>query len=118
MSALAEHLPYVVAVWLFLVGIYGIVTSRHLVHMIVCLSVAQSSTYVFLLAIGYRSGATAPVFNDVPPGTPAVDPLVQALALTDIVVGATVTALLLALAIQANKRRGTLDPSGMRALRG
>jgi multicomponent Na+:H+ antiporter subunit C len=112
-----EHLAYVVALWLFLVGIYGIITSRNLVHLILCLSVAQSSTYVFLLAIGYRNGATAPVFNDVPPGTPAVDPLVQALALTDIVVGATVTALLLALAIQSHKHNGTLDPDKARSLR-
>lgn len=118
MSSLVQHLPYVVAVWLFVVGVYGVATSRNLVHLIMCLSVAQSSTYVFLLSIGYRVDATAPVFNDVPPGTPAVDPLVQALALTDIVVGATVTALLLALAVQAHKRRGTLDPSDLRALRG
>ena len=113
-----DHLPYVVAVWLFIVGWSGIITTRNLIHLILCLSVVQSSTYVFLLAIGYRTDATAPVFNDVPPGTPAVDPLVQALALTDVVVGATVTALLLALAVQAHKRSGTLDPTGVDALRG
>jgi multicomponent Na+:H+ antiporter subunit C len=110
--------PFVVAAWLFLVGLYGIVTSRHLVHLIVCLSVSQSATYVLLLAIGYRSGATAPVFYDIPPGTPAVDPVVQALTLTDVVVGVTVTALLLALAIQEHKRFGTLDPDELRAMRG
>lgn len=115
---MADHLGYVAAAWLLLIGLYGIATSRNLVHLVLCLSVVQSSTYVFLMSIGYRSGATAPVFNDVPPGTPTVDPLVQALALTDIVVGATVTALLLALAIQAHKRTGTLDPSGVRPLKG
>ncbi len=111
-------LPYLVAVWLFLVGLYGIVTSRHLVHLIVCLSVVQSSTYVLLLGIGYRTGSTAPIFKDVPVGTPAVDPVVQALTLTDVVVGVTVTALLLSLAIQEHKRFGTLDPDELRSLRG
>ena len=48
-----SFLPYAVAAWLFLVGLYGIVTSRHLVHLIVCLTVVQSSSYVLLLAIGY-----------------------------------------------------------------
>ncbi len=115
---MTDHLAYGVAAFLFLVGLYGIATSRNLIHLVVCLSVVQSSTYVFLLAIGYRAGATAPVFNDVPPGTPAVDPVVQSLALTDVVVGATVTALLLALAIQAHKHTGTLDPSGVRPLKG
>ena len=93
-------------------------TSRNLVHLVICLSVVQSSTYVLLLAIGYRSGAPAPIFADIPPGTPAVDPVVQALTLTDVVVGATVTALLLALAVQAHKRFGTLDPDELDALRG
>ena len=67
------HLPYYVAAWLLVVGLYGVVTSRHLVHLIICLTVVQSSTYVLLLTIGYRAGAAAPVFVDIPPGTPAVD---------------------------------------------
>lgn len=42
--------------------------------------------------------------------TKAVDPVVQALALTDVVVEAVVTALLLSFAIQAHKEFGILDP--------
>ena len=110
-------LPYLVALWLFAIGLYGVVTSRHYVHLIGCLSVVQSSTYLLLLAVGYRLGSGAPIFADHPPGTPAVDPVVQALVLTDIVVGATVTALLLTLALQVHKRKGTLDPEALRPLR-
>jgi multicomponent Na+:H+ antiporter subunit C len=105
------HLPYMLAAWLFVVGLWGVVTSRNLVHLIICLSVVQSSTYVLLLAIGYRFGSPAPVFADIPAGTPAVDSVVQALMLTDIVVEVTVMALLLAMAVQAYKRTGTLDPN-------
>jgi len=105
-----SFLPYGVAAWLLLVGLYGVVTSRNLVHAIICLSVAQSSTYVLLLSVGFERGGTAPIFLDVPVGTKAVDPVVGALALTDVVVGATVSALLLALAVQAYKHHGTLDP--------
>ena len=103
-------LAYLVAVWLFLVGIYGVVSSRHLVHLVTCLSVTQASTYVLLLGIGYRKGGAAPIFGDIPQSTPVVDPVVQALTLTDVVVEATVVALLLALVIQANKRFGTTNP--------
>jgi len=110
-------LPWTVALWLFAIGLYGVITSRHYVHLIGCLTVVQSSTYVLLLAVGYRWGAGAPIFFDHPPGTPAVDPVVQELVLTDIVVGATVTALLLALALQVHKRRGTVDPDALRPLR-
>jgi multicomponent Na+:H+ antiporter subunit C len=110
--------PYAVAVWLLVVGLYGVVTSDNLIHLVVCLGVAQSSTYVLLLSIGYRSGATAPVYDVVPPGAYAVDPIVQSLVLTDVVVGAAVTALLLALAVQVHKRTGTLDPDHIDAQRG
>ena len=110
--------PFLIAIWLFVVGLYGIITSRNLIHLIICLSVVQSSTYLLLLAIGYRTGGAAPVFYDIPLGTPAVDPVVQALTLTDVVVEATVTALLLALAVQAFKRFGTLDPEELRPMRG
>ena len=112
------YLPYFVAAWLLIVGLYGIVTSRHLVHLIMCLVVVQTSTYVLLLGIGFRNGATAPVFADVPVGTPAVDPVVQALMLTDIVVEATVVALLLALAIKAHERTGSADPENLGLMRG
>jgi multicomponent Na+:H+ antiporter subunit C len=111
-------LPYLAAGWIFLVGLYGMVTSRDLVHAVGCLAVAQSSTYVLLLGVGYRRGATAPVFSDVPTTTPVVDPVVQALVLTDIVVGATVTALLLSLVIQIRKRTGSVDPEDIAELRG
>ena len=110
---------YFVAGWLMLVGGYGIVRSRNIVHAIVSLSVAQASTYVLLLAVGYQNHALAPVFGSSRKPTKAVvDPVVQAMTLTDIVVSATVTALLLALAIQVNKRQGTVDPDELSALKG
>lgn len=117
MSDAVSVLPWVVAAWLLAVGLYGIITSRHYVHLIGCLTVVQSATYVLLLAVGYRRGGGPPIFYDHPPGTPAVDPVVQALVLTDIVVGATVIALLLALVLQVHKRRGTVDPENLRPLR-
>ncbi len=110
--------PYLVAVWVLGWGLYGLVSSRHLVHLVICLGVVQAATYVLLIGVGYRSGAAAPIFADIPPGTPVVDPVVQALALVDVVVEATVSALLLAIAVQTHKRFGTVDPDELRALRG
>ena len=108
-----------VSAWLFLVGLYGITTSKHLVHQCLCLVVLQAATYVMLTAIGYRPGLPAPVFVDqMPPGGPAVDAVVQALMLTDIVVEATVVALLLAITIQIHKRGGTADPNAVNVLHG
>lgn len=111
--------PYLVAAWLLVVGLWGVITSRHLVHMVLCLTVVQASTYVLLLAVGYRTGGYAPIVStSVPPSSPFVDPIVQALALTDVVVEATVVAVLLALTVQAHKRFRTADPNALGALRG
>jgi multicomponent Na+:H+ antiporter subunit C len=113
-----NYFHYCIAAWLFVIGLYGIVRSRHLVHLIVCLSVVQSSTYLLLLSIGFRNlPAQAPIFSDVPPGTPAVDPVVHALTLTDIVVSATVSALLLALVVDVQRRRGSVDPEELSPFR-
>jgi multicomponent Na+:H+ antiporter subunit C len=112
--------PYLVALWLMFIGALGIVRSRNLIHSVLCLSVAQSGTYVLLLTVGFQRSANPPVFGEPAskPTTSVVDPVVQAMTLTDIVVSATVTALLLALAVQIHKRHGTLDPDRLRELRG
>ena len=110
--------PYLVAAWLLGVGLYGVISSRNYIHLIICLTVVQASTYVLLLAIGYLNGGKAPIFADIPLRSRIVDPVVQALTLTDVVVEATVVALLLALVIQANKRYGTTDPDEMVRMRG
>ena len=110
--------PFLVVAWVVVAGLYGIVTSRDLINQIVCLIVVQSSTYVLLLGVGYVTGGVAPYFFDIPLHTKAADPVVQALALTDVVVEAAVTALLLSFAVQAYKRFGTLDPHDLAEFKG
>ena len=110
--------PFVVAAVLFLVGLYGVVSSRNYVHLAVCLTVMQSSTYVTLLAIGYVRDGTAPIFLGHPKHEATVDPVVQALTLTDVVVSVVVLALILALAVQAHRHAHTVDPEKMTEMRG
>lgn len=110
---------YTAAVWLFLVGLYGVITSGHLVHLCLSLTVVQASTYVLLTTIGYRPGLPAPIFTDgMQPGAAAVDPVVQALMLTDVVVEATVVALLLAITVRIHHKAGTANPNEVDLMRG
>lgn len=111
-------LPYLVAAFLLLGGLAGAVVSRDLIRTVIALSIAQSGTYVLLLGIGWRRGGTAPVYTDIEPGTRTVDPVVQALCLTDVVVGATVLSLLLALAVKVHQSAGTRDPDALTELGG
>lgn len=112
-----SFLPYAVAAWLFVIGLWGVVTSNHLVRTVLCLTVVQSATYLVLLGVGYVHGGRAPVVADISPHSKLVDPVTQVLVLTDIVIEATVAALLLALVVQAHRRFGSVDPEDLRALR-
>jgi len=111
-------LPYLLAAWIFLAGLYGIVSSRNLIHLVVCVSVCQSATYVLLLAVGYKKGGTAPVFADIPSSRRVVDPVVQSLTLTDLVVAVAVSALLLSLALKVYDHHESLDPGEVTELAG
>ena len=110
--------PYLVAVWLLGAGLWGVVRSRNYVHLILCLTVMQASSYVLLLSVGYVNGGKAPIFADIRSSARVVDPIVQALTLTDVVVEAVVVALLLALVVQASKRFGSVDPDEIVRMRG
>jgi len=112
------YVPYAISAWVCAVGLYGIVMSRNLIHLAVCLTVTQSSTYVLLLSVGYVQGGGPPIFKGVKLGTTSVDPVVQALSLTDIVVSVTVLALVLALALDVHRQAGTVDPDEIAAMHG
>jgi multicomponent Na+:H+ antiporter subunit C len=109
--------PFAAGAWLFVIGLYGVVSSTNLVRTVLNLTVVQSSTYVILLAVGYRRGAKAAIVADIPFHSRLVDPVTQVLVLTDVVIEATVTALLLALVVQAHMRFGSVDPRRLRLLR-
>lgn len=47
-----------------------------------------------------------------------VDPIVQALMLTDVVVEAVVVALLLAMVVKAHEKIGCVSPNDLRSMRG
>ncbi|MFC4242934.1 sodium:proton antiporter [Gryllotalpicola reticulitermitis] len=110
---------YFVAGAVFLLGAIGAARSQDLIHAVVCLSVAQSGTYVFLISVGFQYGALAPIFGSgLGRRIPVVDPVVQALTLTDVVVSAAVTSMLLALVVQIAKRRRTTAPDELSGLEG
>jgi len=113
-----SYLPYAVAAWICVVGIAGIATSKNLIHLAVCLTITQSSSYVLLLSVGYVKHGKAPIFVGRKVGSTAADPVVQALTLTDVVVSVAVIALILALALDAHRLSGTVDPDGIADMSG
>lgn len=117
-AEVVDVLPVAVAGWLLLVGTVGIIRSRRLIHLVFCVSVVHASVWVLLIGLAHRPGDTAPVTDGDVAGRPLADPVLQALTVTDVVVNAAVTALLLALAVRVTRRRGTDDPRELSAMRG
>ena len=104
-----------------LIGLYGALTNRNIMRMIVAFAVANTGVHLVLVGVGYINGRTAPILDDSVPAAEAVsriiDPLPQALVLTAIVIGLGVTALMLAYAYRLYQTKGTLDISKYRELK-
>ena len=100
---------------LILLGLYGALSNRNILRMIVAFTVANTGVNLVLVAIGYINGRTAPILNDAVPVAEAakriIDPVPQALVLTAIVIGLGVTALMLAYAYKLYQTKGSLDIS-------
>ncbi len=98
---------------LILIGLYGALTNRNILRMIVSFTVANTGVNLVLVAVGYMRGRTAPILDEAVPvaeaATRIIDPVPQALVLTAIVIGLGVTALMLAFVYKLYETKGTLD---------
>jgi len=119
-------LPYVLCVLLFAVGIYAIAVKKNLVKIIIGVVILETSVNAFLVLLGYRvpeSGdAVAPIITPALNGQAflqrSVDPVPQALILTAIVIGLSVVALMVVMAVRLYEKYGTFDLTKIRKLRG
>ena len=106
---------------LILIGLYGALTNRNIMRMIVSFTIANTGVNLVLVAVGYMRGRTAPILDEaVPVGEAAariIDPVPQALVLTAIVIGLGITALMLAYTYKLYQTKGTLDISKCRELK-
>lgn len=106
---------------LILIGLYGAMTHKDILRIIVGFTIAGTGTNLVLIAVGFLPGRAAPILDSrVPVETAAaaiVDPVPQALVLTAIVIGLGVTALMLAFAYKIHATKGTLDISKLTDLK-
>ncbi len=105
---------------LVLMGLYGALTNRDIIRMIIGFTVADTGVNVVLVAVGVLPGRTAPILDTIAPADAAariIDPVPQALVLTAIVIGLGITALMLAYAYQLFCKSRSLDISHFRDLK-
>ncbi|MDQ7818024.1 MAG: NADH-quinone oxidoreductase subunit K [Melioribacteraceae bacterium] len=109
---------YLLCFALFLVGLYGVLTKRDIVKIILSIGIMGYATNLFLVFVGYKSGAIYPILSEGKCIQPMVDPLPQALVLTSIVIELGTTALLVSLAIKLFQKYSTFDITKIRRLSG
>lgn len=109
---------YLLCFALFLVGLYGVLTKRDLVKIILSLSIMGYAGNLFLILFAYKDGATYAILTKGASQSPMVDPLPQALVLTSIVIELGITALLAAIVIRLFQKYKTFDITKIRRLSG
>lgn len=98
---------------LVLIGIWGMLTQRNILRIIVGFMLMGTGSHLVIVAIGYVSNGTAPIIDgglslaEAP--SRSVDPIPSALAVTAIVIGLAVTAVMLAYAIRLYQAKQTLS---------
>ncbi len=96
-----------VGIVLMLIGLYGLMVKSNLIKKIIGLYILEGGVILYFVSVGYRSGASAPIFEK---GVEKmVDPIPQALMLTAIVIGICVVALALSMTVKIYEKYQTLD---------
>jgi multicomponent Na+:H+ antiporter subunit C len=112
---------YILCLLLFAVGLFGALTQKNLIKIIVSVAVVEYAVNLLLVLLGYRPGGQAPIVQsagDAAFAAGSVDPLPQAMVLTAIVIGLGVLALMVAIALRLYHTYGTYDVTEIRRLRG
>ena len=96
---------------LILMGLYGALTDRNILRIIVSFTVANTGVNLVLVAVGYMHGRTAPILDKTVSAADAVtriiDPVPQALVLTAIVIGFATTGFVVELALRSRFENDT-----------
>ena len=110
---------YILCFILFLTGLYGVITRRNLLKIVISLALLEFSLLLMLALIGYVEGGKVPIVTGPDTGLEVyVDPLPQAMVLTAIVSGFATTAMLMAIAIRLYRKYKTFDIREISNLRG
>ena len=55
--------PFLVVGIVFLLGLYAVLTERNLVKIAIGISLLEASANLLLIALGYRTGGSVPIFT-------------------------------------------------------
>jgi multicomponent Na+:H+ antiporter subunit C len=93
-----------------LIGFYGLATSKNIIKSVFCVTIIEAGVILLFLNLGNYEGGSIPILSGAIETLAAiVDPLPQALMITTIVIGSTITALALMLCIKIFHHFGSIE---------
>jgi len=95
------------AILLFFIGIYGLLARRNIIKTVISLTIVQSALVLFFLTINYEKTHMPPI--GAVQITTSADPVPQALMITAIIIGISITAVSLTMFINLYHHYGTTN---------
>ncbi|MFP4023146.1 MAG: sodium:proton antiporter [Thiohalospira sp.] len=108
-----EIVTLITGIILLLIGIWGLLTQKNLIKMVIGFALFDTGIHIIMVSIGYVKNRTAPILDQAVKTSEAsekiVDPVPQALVLTAIVIGLGITALMLAYVLKMYQKKKSLE---------
>ena len=103
--------PVIVAIALFIIGIYGLLARRNIIKSIMSFAIIQAAIILYFITINLPENVIPPITDKTGSVDPALmaDPFPQALMITAIVIGVAVTAVGLTMFISLYHHYGTTN---------
>jgi multicomponent Na+:H+ antiporter subunit C len=92
---------------IILIGFYGLATSKNIIKSVFCVTIMETGIILLFLNLGNLEGGMIPILDRL--GIAIVDPIPQALMITTIVIGSTITSLALMLCIKIFHHFGSIE---------
>ncbi len=108
-----ENITLITGVILILIGIWGLLTQKNLIKIVIGFTLFDTGIHIVMVSIGYIKNGTAPILDNAVDVSNAanliVDPVPQALVLTAIVIGLGITALMLTYVLKMYQKKKSLE---------
>lgn len=114
---LGTNFNYVIAIILFTIGLYTVVSKDNLIKKFMGLNIMETSCFLLYISMGAVNGGKAPIWVEgMKKSTLFVNPIPQALILTGIVVAVSTTSLALSLMIKIFEQCETLNAERLKRI--
>jgi multicomponent Na+:H+ antiporter subunit C len=114
---LANHINYIAAIALFVIGLYTVLTHSNLLKKVIGINIMETAVFLFFVSIGFVNNGNSPIIDLGDLGKIYINPVPSSLILTGIVVAVSITAYSLSLIIRLYQAYGTMDLDEILAMR-